>query len=100
MLPKRVFDAFIMPTVCFCLLVAMASGVSAVPVNVPISIDEILREQGESSDPSLEDLVPRVEMSFDSASKLLTVILSNEASYVGDPNAGHLLTGLGFNLSA
>jgi hypothetical protein len=37
-------------------------------------------------------------MSFDSDTNLLTVILSNEASYEGDPDAGHLLTGLGFNL--
>jgi hypothetical protein len=93
MLPKRVL-AFIVPTFCFCLLVAMASGVSA----DPIAVDEILREQGQSSDPSLLNLVPNVEMSFKSATNLLTVILSNEASYEGEPDAGHLLTGLGFNL--
>ena len=100
MLPKRVL-AFIVSTFCFCLLVAMASrsvGRALRPVPITITVDEILREQGQSSDPSLEDLDPRVEMSFDSATKLLTVILSNEASYAGEPDAGHLLTGLGFNL--
>ena len=37
-------------------------------------------------------------MSFNATSKLLTVVLSNEASYAGGTDAGHLLTGLGFNL--
>ncbi|MBN2291937.1 MAG: hypothetical protein JXM70_05895 [Pirellulales bacterium] len=46
----------------------------------------------------MEDLKPNVEMSFDVISKKLTVLLSNDASYMGSPDAGHLLTGLGFNL--
>jgi hypothetical protein len=97
-LSKVVPNACIVPSVLLCLLAGMASGVSAMPAYVTITVDEILREQGQASDPSLGDLNPLVEMSFDSGSKLLTVILGNDASYVGDPDAGHLLTGLGFNL--
>ena len=78
----------------FCLLM----GLPTVGFAEYINIDKILFEENSSSDPPWQDLEPRVEMSFDATSKMLTVVLSNEACYTGTPDAGHLLTGLGFTL--
>lgn len=93
---KTTFDwlALIVTTSCIAVLLVIPGGAMGESINV----DEIIFEQGGSNDPALDDLNPQVSMSFDSATKLLTVVLSNESSYAGSPDAGHLLTGLGFNL--
>ncbi len=87
---------FITPMFCICLLMGLPTEVFAEFID--INVDEILFEQNTANDPPWQDLQPSVEMSFDTTSKLLRVVLSNDASYTGSPDAGHLLTGLGFNL--
>jgi hypothetical protein len=76
-------------------------GLAGVPRGVlgeSINVDEILLENNSSGDPSPDQLQPSVAMTLDTMAKRLTVTLSNEASYSGSPDAGHLLTGLAFNL--
>ena len=94
MQPNNFVNVFIIPAFCFCFLVGLPTGLFA----EIIDIDEILFEDNSPNDPPWQDLEPRVEMSFDAASKLLTVLLSNNARYAGSSDAGHLLTGLGFSL--
>ena len=81
-------------TLCVCLIVGSPTATFA----ERIDIDELLVETNSDNDPLPQQLVPLVEMTFDDSSKLLTVVVTNESCYAGGCDAGHLLTGVGFNL--